>query len=62
MKAGGGVVVIVVILGCFWDFMEEGVIKFDRVMMLVFDEVDCMLDLGFEFEICVIVGVTRVDR
>ena len=62
MKAGGGAAVIVATPGRLRDFMEEGVIKLDRVTMLVLDEADRMLDLGFEPEIRAIAGATRADR
>ena len=62
MKAGGGAAVIVATPGRLRDFMEEGVIKLDRVTMLVLDEADRMLDLGFEPEIRAIAGATSADR
>ena len=62
MKAGGGAAVIVATPGRLRDFMEEGVIKLHRVTMLVLDEADRMLDLGFEPEIRAIAGATRADR
>ncbi len=62
MKAGGGAAIIVATPGRLRDFMDEGVIKLDRVTMLVLDEADRMLDLGFEPEIRAIAGATRADR
>lgn len=43
----GGVDIIVLIFGCLFDLILSNVIKFDKVNILVFDEVDCMLSLGF---------------
>jgi len=62
LKTGGGAAVIVATPGRLRDFMEEGVIVLDRVTILVLDEADRMLDLGFEPEIRAIAGATRADR
>eukprot|EP00227_Mantoniella_beaufortii_P008077 CAMPEP_0197581204 /NCGR_PEP_ID=MMETSP1326-20131121/4791_1 /TAXON_ID=1155430 /ORGANISM="Genus nov. species nov., Strain RCC2288" /LENGTH=553 /DNA_ID=CAMNT_0043145075 /DNA_START=187 /DNA_END=1848 /DNA_ORIENTATION=- len=62
MREGGGCAVIVATPGRLRDFMNDGDIKLDRVTMLVLDEADRMLDLGFEPEIREIAGATRADR
>ncbi len=42
--------------------MNDGDIRLDRVTILILDEADRMLDLGFEPEIRAIAGATRADR
>ena len=62
MKQGGGCAVIVATPGRLRDFMNDGDVRLDKVTMLVLDEADRMLDLGFEPEIREIAGQTRADR
>ena len=42
--------------------MNDGDVRLDRVTILILDEADRMLDLGFEPEIRAIAGATRADR
>lgn len=44
------------------DFMEQGVIRLDRVNFLILDEADRMLDMGFEPQIRQIIGKIGTDR
>ena len=48
MQQGGWCAVIVATPGRLRDFMNDGDVKLDKVTMLVLDEADRMLDLGFE--------------
>jgi ATP-dependent RNA helicase DBP3 len=57
-----GFAVIVATPGRLRDFMNDGDIRLDRVTMLILDEADRMLDLGFEPEIRAIASATRADR
>ncbi len=57
-----GFAVIVATPGRLRDFMNDGDIRLDRVTILILDEADRMLDLGFEPEIRAIAGATRADR
>ena len=43
--------VIIATPGRLIDFMEEGTISLSRVTMVVLDEADRMLDMGFEKEL-----------
>lgn len=45
----GGQDIVVVILGRLLDLLNNYSIFLDEVSYLVFDEVDRMLDMGFEF-------------
>lgn len=42
-----GVYIIVVMLGCLCDYIVCGVIDLSDLWIVVFDEVDEMLDMGF---------------
>jgi ATP-dependent RNA helicase DBP3 len=57
-----GFAVIVATPGRLRDFMNDGDVRLDRVTILILDEADRMLDLGFEPEIRAIAGATRADR
>lgn len=51
-----GVDIIMVIFGRLKDFFFDNIVNFGDVMFVVFDEVDCMLDKGFEDDIKLILG------
>eukprot|EP00808_Paulinella_micropora_P002498 g29199.t1 len=44
------------------DFVESGVVNFNRVTYLVLDEADRMLDMGFEKQVKQICSMVRPDR
>lgn len=62
MKLCGGVDVLVVILGCLLDLEYQNVVKLDQVEIFVFDEVDCMFDMGFIYDICCVLIKLFVKR
>lgn len=43
-------------LGCVMDYVEKCCIDLCNVKLCVLDEVDCMLDMGFEDDLCIIFG------
>jgi ATP-dependent RNA helicase DDX5/DBP2 len=47
----GGVEVVVATLGQFIDHLQQGNNSFSKVSYVVLDEVDQMLDMGFEPQI-----------
>ncbi|CAF2693064.1 unnamed protein product [Rotaria sp. Silwood2] len=57
-----GVEVVIGTPGRLLDFIEEGVLKLDRITYLVLDEADRMLDMGFEPQIRQICERIRSDR
>lgn len=50
-----GVYVVVGMLGCIMDYLECGNFVFGVLKMFVFDEVDCMFDMGFFDDIVMVV-------
>lgn len=50
---------IVVIFGCLVDYFDYCLFFLEGLEMLVLDEVDCMLDLGFVKELCCIYNVVK---
>ena len=50
MRGGGGCDIMVATAGRLVEHVTSGSIKLDRVTLLVIDEVDKMLELGFEPE------------
>lgn len=62
MKLRGGVEILIATPGRLLDFMDAGVVRLNRVTYLVLDEVDRMLDMGFEKEIKKILDQVRPDR
>ena len=54
--------IIVATPGRLEDLIARGVIKLDRIEMLVLDEADRMLDMGFKPAVNRIVGLTPDDR
>jgi ATP-dependent RNA helicase DDX5/DBP2 len=57
-----GVEIVIATPGRLIDMLESGKTNLRRVTYLVMDEADRMLDLGFEQQICKIVGQIRPDR
>ncbi|CAF3498114.1 unnamed protein product [Rotaria sp. Silwood1] len=57
-----GIEVVIGTPGRLLDFIEEGVLKLDRITYLVLDEADRMLDMGFEPQIRQICERIRSDR
>lgn len=39
--------IFVVMLGCLFEYIEKEVVDCCDIECLIFDEVDCMLDMGF---------------
>lgn len=50
-----GVLVVVVIFGCLIVYLDLGYVDFSIVWYFIFDEVDCMFDMGFVYDILKIV-------
>ncbi|MDA7605728.1 DEAD/DEAH box helicase [Verrucomicrobiales bacterium] len=57
-----GVDVLIATPGRLIDLMEKGVVKLDKIEILVLDEVDRMLDMGFLPDVRKIVGKTPKSR
>ena len=57
-----GVDVLIATPGRLIDLMEKGVVKLDNIEILVLDEVDRMLDMGFLPDVRKIVGKTPKSR
>jgi ATP-dependent RNA helicase DeaD len=57
-----GVDVVVATPGRALDFLTRGTLKLDAVRVLVLDEADEMLDMGFEEDLTAIVGATPKTR
>jgi len=57
-----GVDVLIATPGRLIDLMEKGVVKLDKIEILVLDEVDRMLDMGFFPDVRKIVGKTPKSR
>jgi ATP-dependent RNA helicase DDX5/DBP2 len=57
-----GVEMIICTPGRMLDFVEKRTVNFDRVTMLIFDEADRMLDMGFEPQIRLLCSQVRPDR
>jgi len=57
-----GVDILIATPGRLIDLMEKGVVKLDKVEILVLDEVDRMLDMGFLPDVRKIVGKTPRSR
>lgn len=56
----GGVDIVVVCFGWFEDFMKQQVVCFSVIEVIVFDEVDYMVDFGFLFGVMCILLVILV--
>lgn len=57
-----GVELLICTPGRLLDFLEKRTTNLERCTMLIFDEADRMLDMGFEPQIRAIVGQVRPDR
>ncbi|MED6299820.1 MAG: DEAD/DEAH box helicase [Verrucomicrobiota bacterium] len=57
-----GVDILIATPGRLIDLMEKGVVKLDKIEILVLDEVDRMLDMGFFPDVRKIVGKTPKSR
>jgi ATP-dependent RNA helicase RhlE len=57
-----GVDILIATPGRLIDLMEKGVVKLDNIEILVLDEVDRMLDMGFLPDVRKIVGKTNRSR
>jgi len=57
-----GVEILICTPGRMLDFVERRTINCDRVTMLIFDEADRMLDMGFEPQIRLLCSQVRPDR
>lgn len=57
-----GVEIVIATPGRFIDFLERGTTNLQRCTLLVLDEADRMLDMGFEPQIRKIVEQIRPDR
>ncbi len=57
-----GVDILIATPGRLIDLMEKGVVKLDKIEILVLDEVDRMLDMGFLPDVRKIVGKTPRNR
>jgi ATP-dependent RNA helicase DeaD len=57
-----GVDVVVATPGRALDHVNRGTLKLDEVRVLVLDEADEMLDMGFEEDLTAIVGATPAER
>jgi len=57
-----GVEILICTPGRMLDFVERGTINCDRITMLIFDEADRMLDMGFEPQIRLLCSQVRPDR
>lgn len=57
-----GAQIVVGTPGRILDFVEKGMLKLDGLQMLVFDEADEMLDMGFRDEIERLVSLVPVER
>ncbi|MDI1313017.1 DEAD/DEAH box helicase, partial [Prosthecobacter sp.] len=57
-----GTQIVVGTPGRILDFMERGLIKFDALKMLVFDEADEMLDMGFSDDIDRLMAAVPKER
>lgn len=52
-----GVHLIIATPGRLNDFLESGVVRLHQVSYLVLDEADRMLDMGFEPQVCCLLGL-----
>lgn len=57
-----GVDILIATPGRLIDLMEKGIVKLDKIEILVLDEVDRMLDMGFFPDVRKIVGKTPKSR
>ena len=57
-----GVDILIATPGRLIDLMEKGIVKLDKIEILVLDEVDRMLDMGFFPDVREIVGKTPKSR
>lgn len=53
---------MVVILGCLMDLLDKKMVNFDVCRYLVFDEVDRMIDMGFEEDVRIIFFYFKLQR
>ncbi len=57
-----GVDILVATPGRLYDLMNQGIIKLDRISMLILDEADQMLDMGFIHEVKKIIAKTPIKK
>ena len=58
----GGADIVVATVGRLMDFLQERALRLDKIEILVLDEVDRMLDMGFINDVKKIVGMCPTDR
>jgi ATP-dependent RNA helicase DeaD len=57
-----GVQIVIATPGRLMDHMERGTVKFDNIRMVILDEADRMLDMGFREDITTILDATPAER